>query len=201
GSHKDRSEYFAKALGSGGSPAWMTQDEVRALEELNPMGGDAALLPLGSTAAPEPVDTSAQDAQNAKQEAQVERAIQDISEVKTLVNMSLLAPKQPVLPPNTEVKTGDTHIHLPENLVKIYNEAAKQEPSQVTVNLPEVQPPVINVAPAEVKVDIAAPNVSFEAVMPTPNIIVSLPTRKTDTTVTRDRDGNILTATQIEQDA
>lgn len=45
GSHKDRSEYFAKALGSGGSPAWMTQDEVRALEELNPMGGDAAMLP------------------------------------------------------------------------------------------------------------------------------------------------------------
>ena len=45
GSHKDRSEYFAKALGSGGSPAWMTADEVRALEELNPMGGDAAMLP------------------------------------------------------------------------------------------------------------------------------------------------------------
>ena len=45
GSHKDRSEYFAKALGAGGSPAWMTPDEVRALEELNPMGGDAAQLP------------------------------------------------------------------------------------------------------------------------------------------------------------
>lgn len=45
GSHKDRSEYFAKALGSGGSPAWMTQDEVRALDELNPMGGDAGELP------------------------------------------------------------------------------------------------------------------------------------------------------------
>lgn len=44
GAHKDRAEYFAKALGSGGSPAWMTQDEVRGLEELNPMGGDAARL-------------------------------------------------------------------------------------------------------------------------------------------------------------
>ena len=56
GSHKDRSEYFAKALGAGGSPAWMTQDEVRALEELNPMGGDAAMLPkptnVPSNAAP-----------------------------------------------------------------------------------------------------------------------------------------------------
>jgi HK97 family phage portal protein len=44
GAHKDRAEYFAKALGSGGSPAWMTQDEVRALDELNPLGGAAAQL-------------------------------------------------------------------------------------------------------------------------------------------------------------
>ncbi|HQS59739.1 MAG: phage portal protein [Gallionellales bacterium 35-53-114] len=44
GASKDRSEYFAKALGSGGSPAWMTQDEVRAMEEMNPMGDSAATL-------------------------------------------------------------------------------------------------------------------------------------------------------------
>jgi HK97 family phage portal protein len=48
GSMKDRADYFAKALGSGGSPAWMTQDEVRSLEEMNPMGGDAAKLPIAS---------------------------------------------------------------------------------------------------------------------------------------------------------
>jgi HK97 family phage portal protein len=42
---KDRSEYFAKALGSGGAPAWMTQDEVRALDDLDPKGGEAADLP------------------------------------------------------------------------------------------------------------------------------------------------------------
>lgn len=46
GASKDRAEYYAKALGSGGSPAWMTQDEVRALEELNPQGGRAAELPI-----------------------------------------------------------------------------------------------------------------------------------------------------------
>lgn len=46
GASRDRAEYFAKALGSGGSPAWMTQDEVRALEEMNPMGGTAAALPI-----------------------------------------------------------------------------------------------------------------------------------------------------------
>lgn len=45
GSHKDRAEYYAKALGAGGAPGWMTQDEIRGLEELNPMGGEAAVLP------------------------------------------------------------------------------------------------------------------------------------------------------------
>jgi hypothetical protein len=41
---KDQAEYFAKALGAGGSPAWMTQDEVRDDCDLNPMGGEAAKL-------------------------------------------------------------------------------------------------------------------------------------------------------------
>jgi HK97 family phage portal protein len=56
-SAKDRADYFSKALGSGGSPAWMTQDEVRELEERNPMGGDAAKLPVATNvpaAAPAP---------------------------------------------------------------------------------------------------------------------------------------------------
>lgn len=53
GSMKDRADYFAKALGSGGSPAWMTPDEVRRMEEMNPMGGDAAKLPV-ATNVPKP---------------------------------------------------------------------------------------------------------------------------------------------------
>jgi HK97 family phage portal protein len=48
GAMKDRADYFSKALGSGGSPAWLTQDEVRGLEELNPMGGTAAALPVAT---------------------------------------------------------------------------------------------------------------------------------------------------------
>lgn len=53
GSMKDRADYFSKALGAGGSPAWMSQDEVRGLEEMNPMGGDAARLPI-ATNVPKP---------------------------------------------------------------------------------------------------------------------------------------------------
>lgn len=51
---KDRAEYLARALGSGGSPAWMTQDEVRAIEDMDPMGGTAAALPPLVTKQPAP---------------------------------------------------------------------------------------------------------------------------------------------------
>jgi len=35
GSSKDRAEYYSKALGSGGTKGWMTQNDVRDLEELD----------------------------------------------------------------------------------------------------------------------------------------------------------------------
>jgi len=54
GSHEVRGSYFSKALGAGGSPAWMTQDEVRALDELNPLGGTAAKLPVATNVPPAP---------------------------------------------------------------------------------------------------------------------------------------------------
>lgn len=60
GASTERANYYSKALGSGGSPAWMTQDEVRALEEMNPMGGDAAKLPIATNV---PKQQGANDAQ------------------------------------------------------------------------------------------------------------------------------------------
>jgi HK97 family phage portal protein len=59
GTMKDRADYYSKALGAGGSPAWMTQDEVRSLEELNPMGEAASRLPVVTNAprAPAPAPT------------------------------------------------------------------------------------------------------------------------------------------------
>lgn len=50
---KDQADYFAKALGSGGSRPWLTQDEVRDELDRNPMGGEAALLGQ-ATLAPAP---------------------------------------------------------------------------------------------------------------------------------------------------
>lgn len=48
GASKDRAEFYAKALGSGGSPAWMTQNEVREAEDMNRLP-DADELFMGAT--------------------------------------------------------------------------------------------------------------------------------------------------------
>jgi HK97 family phage portal protein len=49
---KDRAEYFSRALGAGGSPAWMTQNEVRALDDLPPVPGGDELPKPANTAQP-----------------------------------------------------------------------------------------------------------------------------------------------------
>jgi len=59
GAATDRANYYSKALGAGGSPAWMTQDEVRELEEMNPMGGPAGKLPTPTNPAPPPANAGA----------------------------------------------------------------------------------------------------------------------------------------------
>lgn len=64
---KDRAEYYSRALGSGGAPAWMTQNEVRALDDLPPVpGGDKLPQPSNAPARtqqanPEPPDPDASD--------------------------------------------------------------------------------------------------------------------------------------------
>lgn len=41
GAAKDRAEYYSKSLGSGGAPAWHTQNEIRGMEDFDPVeGGD-----------------------------------------------------------------------------------------------------------------------------------------------------------------
>ena len=53
GAARDRAEFYKAALGAGGSPAWMTQNEVRKLENMNPHDeGDELPKP---TSNPEPI--------------------------------------------------------------------------------------------------------------------------------------------------
>jgi len=53
GAAADRAEFHPKGSRSGGSPAWLTPNEIRGLEETNPIeGGDK--LPVASNPAPTP---------------------------------------------------------------------------------------------------------------------------------------------------
>ena len=46
---KDEGEYFAKALGSGGAPGWMTANELRAIKGYPPIeGGDILYMPTNA---------------------------------------------------------------------------------------------------------------------------------------------------------
>ena len=57
GAAKDRGEFYAKALGAGGAPAWMKPNEVRALEELDALpDGDVLYGPSNAAPPGEPPD-------------------------------------------------------------------------------------------------------------------------------------------------
>lgn len=64
GAAKDRADYYAKALGSGGHQAWMTRNEIRADDGLDPVPGGDEFPVLAAPVAPaDPVDASkAEDA-------------------------------------------------------------------------------------------------------------------------------------------
>ena len=193
GSHADRSAYFAKALGAGGSPAWMTQDEIRALDELNPMGGDASKLPVLPANIPQSAPVA--DPEMAKAIGDVEMEIKGMREMlsrpaqqpinvdaRTTVNQAPAAPiNAPVTVNMPEQKQADVRVDVSSPHITIGQPEIKVMQADVNVNVPKVDPPIINVQPAEVN--------------------VNLPDRKTITTVERDIKGNIVKATQLERDA
>lgn len=54
GAVADRGDYYTKALGSGGQGGWLTQNEIRGLEELNPLPGGDELPMRQEPSAPKP---------------------------------------------------------------------------------------------------------------------------------------------------
>lgn len=81
-----------------------------------------------------------------------------------------------------------------------YSIDARSTHESPIINIPEQEPPSVTV-PITVSPTPVDVHASFEATMPPPNVTVNIPPRRTDTTVQRDRDGNIEKATQVERDA
>jgi HK97 family phage portal protein len=145
GAHADRATYFSKALGSGGSPAWMTQDEVRALEELNPMGGSASELPeptnVGGTP---PVEPKEPDPGSKAMAA----AIVQLAERPQPDNVFHIAA------PSIDVKAGDTHVTLPEGCIQL----------DATINTPDIKTGDVHVAVPAPLVTLAQPRKTIDEI-------------------------------------
>jgi len=148
GSHADRSNYFSKALGAGGSPAWMTQDEVRSLDELNPMGGEASKLPV-ATNVPQPPATPPVDP-NAKAIGLLESEVKNMA----MALQSALNKQAPAAPINVDARTT---VNMPEQ---------KQGDVNVNVESPDVnvQAGDVHVAQPDVNVNVAHPSTSTRTV-------------------------------------
>jgi HK97 family phage portal protein len=189
GASAERGEYFARALGSGGSTPWMTQDEVRALDELNPFGGDAGVLHQPPVAAAPAAPTP-------------DPAAKKSFEVLETKLSDLLARPAPA------ASAPSIHVTLNQEPVTV-----KVDPSAVTVNhtaevkaaapapapnvhvdvhVPQAPAPTVNNVVNVEKQDL--PNVTLEATLPPLTVTAVLPARKThtETTVIRDKDGQII---------
>jgi hypothetical protein len=98
-------------------------------------------------------------------------------------------------------------INVTNNIPATTVQATMQTPEvRVEVAPPNVQVSAPNVTvqnsvePTPVNVAVAAPNVEVHNDVQPAEVKVSLPKRQTDTTVTRDTQGNIIKTHQVEQD-
>lgn len=195
-----------QAYATGRQWGWLSANDVRELEDLNRIpGGDDYLAPVNMvpadllrdesearrSQAAEP-DPAASEAQEAAQ-AEVQNLLRNL-ERPNVVNVA------PAPPPVVNVAAPEVTIHLPEQTHQI-----------------DVAAPVVNVAPAEVTIQpqdihVAAPAITVENrveptpvsivnELPPPEVTVNLPARRTETTIERDRAGNIVRAEQLETDA
>jgi len=176
----------------------LTPNEGRAKLDVNPdsdPNSDKLRIP-SNVAGDAPAAGSSNESPPAAPDPAAAKMLDDLgAEVKRLQQMSQ---SQPVI--NVDARTTveaaqpspvTAHIHMPD-----------QKAGDVHV---DVQPTVVNVAPADVKVDVQPAEVNIAPadvkvdVQPA-EVNVNLPPRKTETTVTRDKAGNIVTTTQIERD-
>lgn len=107
-----------------------------------------------------------------------EMAVQARTLVERPVNVSISAePVRVMLPEVREAPVVNVHV----------------EPTPVSVSV-EPTPVSVNVEPAQVQVQL-------EATLPPTEVSVELPARRTETTITRDASGRIVSTSQFEQDA
>ncbi len=201
--------YFRAALGGPGTGlGWMSVDEVRKLKNLPPMGGELAEI-YDPREVEVPVESDEPDPNVAAQVAAARYSADKSVEAATIRAKAEGTRPAPIV----NVTTPDVKVEVAAPVVNV-----GQPDVHVAVAAPEVRNEITTPTPI-VNVAVAAPEVTanFEAIMPDQpapivnlvnnveqspvEVSVNLPVRKTDTTITRDKAGNIVKAQQIERDA
>lgn len=190
-----QSAFYASALQNG----YLSRNEIRALENNNlstESGMDsytvqANMLAIGDLGK---IVANQQQTQRTNDELiELRAGLKAQEQRQSNINID-------VAPPHVTFTQGETRtdVHMPEQPAPIVNnniEGAEVRIDNV-VQPATVNPTPINVSAPEVRVDVAAPNVIVDA----PTVNVQLPARKTDTTIFRDKKGNISRAEQVETD-
>ncbi len=117
------------------------------------------------------------------------------------IELKHLADRQPPAI-NVDARTTVTPAAAPVFTVHLPEQKAGTVQVDVAAPVIHVQPPEVNVPATVVHVEVPkadAPVINVD--VPPAEVIVHLPARKTDTTVTYDKHGNIVKAQQLEQDA
>jgi len=143
--------------------------------------------------APAPVDAKGKPEPEPEKKAapsQLERAVTGL--IASQIHAMQKTP-EPALAPvnNIVVNTPDIVNHMHTSV----------EPTPVSVESPVVNVAAPNVTVAAPNVNVEAPAVSLVNNVAPAEVKVSLPTRKTETTVEYDSKGNISSTSQIESDA
>ncbi len=198
GDYKTRNEGYRVALGRAGEPGWMTINEVRRMENLPPLPeGDkiATVEPAAKT--PDPAAARLDKAISAIGDGFVAMASKPPASPE--IHNHIAAPGITVQPAAPAAVNFENHIAIPEAVVNVKAVMPEQAAPVVNLTVPETVVNVEAVLPehAAPVVHVSAPDVRVETTVTT-TIAVELPDRLTETTVTRDREGNIVKTVQIE---
>jgi HK97 family phage portal protein len=212
GDSKAQAEYNRSALGGpGAGMGWMTVDEIRASRGLAPLGGKAAeLFDPNAMAEAQMASAEATEPAPDKTAEQVANMVEQLTAKVQMLGDRQAAPA-PVInmaPASISLSTKEIDEGINRAIDAISNAHADkiraiEDAMQVTINVEKQDAPVVNVAAPIINFtpNVEAPIVNVTNEVQPAEVNVNLPSRKTETVIMRDAQGNITRATQLEQDA
>lgn len=203
---------FVSKLSGAGIPLndEATEDYLREVSGLPETPSDA-----------ERKDDESDDEENDKEEAALEKflnretvtpeEIQDMIEKARLANPA----PAPVIKIENNIPSNNVapapapsvvNVTLPEMTynapdINISNNMPEQKAGDIQINVPEQKQGDIKINMPDVKVNVESPSINIDANINPSEVKLSLPARKTETSVQYDKFGNIKSTTQTEKDA